>query len=562
MIRKLGFTFLIAQILALPLLAADHNAAISGFVRSAAGTPQMGVVVEVAGAAAATLHAFTNEDGFYSIRNLAAGTYSVKASSPSFLPASRENISVANGVAAVVDLTLNSLFQAVQLSPRKADTPGDDWQWVLRSAANRPILRFQNGVSSPSNEEHAQNSFRDVKGTLSFVAGSSSEGFGASSDMSTDFSLEKPVMAGTMALSGNVGYGSSTPATVLRAAFSKGRDGMAGPSMSLTVRSLASPDLNLHNSDFQSVAMTTSDEIQLGDVLELKFGSELQTIQFMGRVSTFRPFGSATVHLSSDTVLQYAYATSEPNALPEKGFDPQTADLSESGPRMSITGLRATLERAHHQEVSATHRMGRSSLQMAAYTDRISDPALTGIGAYSSVSGQALPDVYSGTFTYRGGRLNTQGVRVSMQRDLTSNLTAILDYAYGGALELDSAGLGLDDIRSAARVRQHHAISGKLKGTLPGTKTYWIASYRWTGGSVLTPVDLFNSSAGQADPYLNLFIRQPIPGNGFLPNHLEAMIDLRNLLAQGYVPVIGQDGRTVYLVQSARSVRAGLAFVF
>jgi len=40
------------------------------------------------------------------------------------------------------------------------------------------------------------------------------------------------------------------------------------------------------------------------------------------------------------------------------------------------------------------------------------------------------------------------------------------------------------------------------------------------------------------------------------------MLDLRNLMAQGYVPVMGQDGRTVYLVQPARSVRGGVAFTF
>jgi len=40
------------------------------------------------------------------------------------------------------------------------------------------------------------------------------------------------------------------------------------------------------------------------------------------------------------------------------------------------------------------------------------------------------------------------------------------------------------------------------------------------------------------------------------------LIDLRNLLAQGYVPVLDQDGRTVYLVQSARAVRGGLNFTF
>ena len=43
---------------------------------------------------------------------------------------------------------------------------------------------------------------------------------------------------------------------------------------------------------------------------------------------------------------------------------------------------------------------------------------------------------------------------------------------------------------------------------------------------------------------------------------MEASADLRNLLAQGYVPVMGRDGRTVYLVQSARSVRGGIAFNF
>jgi hypothetical protein len=43
---------------------------------------------------------------------------------------------------------------------------------------------------------------------------------------------------------------------------------------------------------------------------------------------------------------------------------------------------------------------------------------------------------------------------------------------------------------------------------------------------------------------------------------MEAMLDLRNLMAEGYVPVMGQDHRTVYLVPSARSVRGGVAFVF
>ena len=73
---------------------------------------------------------------------------------------------------------------------------------------------------------------------------------------------------------------------------------------------------------------------------------------------------------------------------------------------------------------------------------------------------------------------------------------------------------------------------------------------------------MFNASAGQTDPYFNLFIRQPLPHFHGMPGGMEAIIDVRNLLAQGYVPVMGPDGRTVYLVQSARSVRGGLAFTF
>ena len=81
-------------------------------------------------------------------------------------------------------------------------------------------------------------------------------------------------------------------------------------------------------------------------------------------------------------------------------------------------------------------------------------------------------------------------------------------------------------------------------------------------GPALTPVDMFNSSPGQSDPFLNVFVRQPIPSLGFLPGHMEMIVDLRNLLAQGYVPVLGQDGQTVYFVQAARSVRGGVSFTF
>jgi hypothetical protein len=78
----------------------------------------------------------------------------------------------------------------------------------------------------------------------------------------------------------------------------------------------------------------------------------------------------------------------------------------------------------------------------------------------------------------------------------------------------------------------------------------------------LTPVDIFNVSPGQADSYLNIFVRQPLPLTHLIPGKMEAVVDVRNLLAQGYIPVMTQDGSTIFLVQSARSVRGGLSFTF
>jgi hypothetical protein len=543
-------------------LVSPGQGSISGYVRSVNGVPQMAAVVEVLGSAMQTLRVFTDENGFYSANGLLPGLYSIKVSAPSFLPALREKIGLRPGVPLSLNVTLSTLLDAVQLVPAQGTDDPDDWKWVLRSSANRPILRL---AKSSASAGKSGSPFRDVTGTLSFLAGSAAEGFGGASDMSTGFSVEKSIFStGTVALHGNVGYGTGTPDTVFRASYSEQLANGSNPQISLTVRHLTSPDANLRGADLQALALTTSDNFTLGDVLELKFGSELQTVQFMGRASAFRPFGSAALHVSPNTVVAYSYATSEPDTRLEKGFDSAPADLSESQPRVSIAGYSPAIERAHHHELSVSQRIDpNTNLQFAVYSDRVVDPALTGVGELTSDGGEVLPDVYSGTFTYQGRELRTRGMRIVLQRKLAADITAAFDYGYGGVLDLDKPGVNLADARASEVVRDRHSLAGKISGRVPGAKTRWIASYGWiNGNATLTQVDMFNGSAGRTDPYLNVFFKQPIPGTGFLPCRMDAVLDVRNLLAQGYVPVMGVDGRTVYLVQSARAVRGGIAFTF
>jgi hypothetical protein len=575
MVRKLGFLVLVLGV-ALPAwcgtISGTLSGAISGYVRDNNGAPQMGAVVEILGSAAQAMKVFTDDRGFYSVASLVPGTYSVKVSAPSFLPTLREKIGVRSGAKLMVNVTLTTLFEAIQLVPLRGPVDDDDWKWTLRSVANRPILRVLPDGTTVVTQSGDFGGDHDLKGSVTFLAGSPGQGFGSASDMSAGFAVEHSLLStGTLRLNGNLGYGSdgqSIPSAVLRTSYTNRFNGMFEPSVSVTALRLSSPDIGtMPGTTLQALSVTSSDRVVIGDKVELKFGSELQTIQFMGRVNTFRPFGSADLHLTPNTVVEYQYATSIPNRGfadlmgGDDRFDSASADLSQTAPRMSITSFMPAVEQAHHQEVSLSQRVGKTNMQVAFFSDSIADPVLTGIGEVSGEAGDVLPDVYSGTFSYQGTNYSTRGMRLVLQRKLLSDLTATLDYTDGGALDLSRPDVQLQDARQWIRTERRQSVAAKFSGNVPKSKTRWIASYRYSGGPTLTPVDEFNSSAGQADPYLNLCVRQPIPAR-FFAGHMEILVDLRNLLAQGYVPVMGSDGHTVYLVQSARSVRGGVAFSF
>src|ERR1700693_2149653 len=139
--RKLGCV-LILLALALPASAAGKPGAITGFVRSTAGVPQVGAAVGVFSGATRAVTVFTDGRGFYSAAGLLPGTYQVKVTAPSFLPSLRENVALKAGASVLVNVTLSTLFEAVQLLPQhQAKRDDEGWKWTLRSAANRPILR-------------------------------------------------------------------------------------------------------------------------------------------------------------------------------------------------------------------------------------------------------------------------------------------------------------------------------------------------------------------------------------------------------------------------------------
>ncbi len=199
--------------LALPVFAAEQPGVISGYVRNASGTPQMGAVVQILGSARRTLTVFTDEIGYYSATGLLPGLYALKVTAPSFLPALREKVGLRPGASLNINITLSTLLGIMQLGPVRPLPDDDDWKWTLRSVANRPILRVFDDPVLP-----AEKPKQEMHGTVSFLAGAAAGGYGTGSDLSTGFTLERSIFSDShLAFSGNLGYGASLPAAVVRA---------------------------------------------------------------------------------------------------------------------------------------------------------------------------------------------------------------------------------------------------------------------------------------------------------------------------------------------------------
>ncbi|PYY11875.1 MAG: hypothetical protein DMG61_17810 [Acidobacteria bacterium] len=555
---------------ALPVCAATQGS-IAGMVKSADGTPQMGALVEVfAMGNLQPIVAFTSQAGSFQVASLAPGSYRLKVTAASFLPSLIENVVIRSGGRAIINVTLNTLAEAIRfLPPRQlSDQDQDDWKWILRSASNRPILRFDddNGLILASSANNETRDSHGVKGKVAFVAGAQADGFGSAPDYGTSFDVQQALFsADTLSFDGRVGNGNGQPAGVIRTAYRHQFANGDTPTVAVTLRHTAPPGSITANA-LSSVAFTFSNTTNIGGLVDLSYGSEVQGVQFIRHISGIRPFATAGIHLRKDMVLEYRYATAEPASAFDRALDNPGGSDDEAVPmpRMSVVAFAPALERDRHQEISLSRKHGDTKFQAAFFFDRVSNLALTGSGDVSSIASDVIPDVSSDTFTFNGGNLETRGFRLVAEHTFSPELTALLDYAYGGAVtapDWNSTG-SWAEVREALHVENAHSVTAKLNGAIPESGTRWAASYKLISSNAVTPVDLFNASPGHADPFFSFVIRQPIPGGSFIPGHVEAVLNVRNLLAQGYRPFLSPDGRTLYLVQSARAVRGGLAFTF
>jgi hypothetical protein len=150
----------------------------------------------------------------------------------------------------------------------------------------------------------------------------------------------------------------------------------------------------------------------------------------------------------------------------------------------------------------------------------------------------------------------------SVERSLPRGNHIRLTYANGDALVLSAPQhtMALAQILAEAHPRHAQMYALALSGTLDGSGTRWRASYRWQPDATVSRVAPF---AGDAiEPYLNIHVRQPIRLHRDGTGGFEALLSVRNLLAEGYRPFLSSDGSVLVFAQDQRAFRAGVAFTF
>jgi hypothetical protein len=181
-------------------------------------------------------------------------------------------------------------------------------------------------------------------------------------------------------------------------------------------------------------------------------------------------------------------------------------------------------------------------------------------------SGDILPDLFSRYYTFNAGDYQTSGYTVSVTQQLGEHVNATVMYGALGALAPAEDGELVsespDELRDMIRASRRQTATLRASAVSPWTGTQVVASYQFADARMATRGHMYSTRGLRPEPGFNVFIRQPVPTFSILPWRMEATADLRNLRAQGYLPISLGDGRRLLLLQTPRSFRGGLSFIF
>jgi hypothetical protein len=234
-------------------------------------------------------------------------------------------------------------------------------------------------------------------------------------------------------------------------------------------------------------------------------------------------------------------------------------------PEVSARNREMELERSRNYELGYRRRFHSRALAISAFGEQVSDSRISVAGDLAGLDpADLLSDGVSKTSVLNIGGFTRVGYLASVSQSLSQSLDLAVAYGRMGGFSA-SPGSGESAWESGGRMLSRanpQFASIQINAKAPVTATRMSASYGWVEGDALIPTHVFTTQNAAAQPGLNLFIRQPLPSLFGIPGHVELTADLRNLLAQGYIPMVGAGGSQFLVVQNPRAIRGGLSFIF
>ena len=530
---------------------ASSDAVVAGVVRDTRGVPQMGALVQVlAPDATAVATAVTDLKGRYRIHGIVPGRYQMRATAVLYLPALRQNLRFSAGAQAIVNLTLSGLFETEQWLPakrRSAVEPTDDWTWTLRSAENRPVLRVldDSSVTGAKDSSEAQRRFADK--LVAVIAGGGDFGYGGIHNVGVADRAEKNG-AGSI-VRADIGTGRMLDGTGGSFDLSAGYErplGLAGR-VRTGVSYQSHPELmDSSGSGLTAMTLVNAQTMQMGDTVVVEVGSIVRAIRSSSTAFAAQPFVKMTAQPAAGLLVTYRMAT----ARDIESFGEMDSERPQT-PFAVMQNGQMRMEGGRHQEISVAKKTGQGTVRAAVYQDTLTAPAISGVGmpgAATMAADAIVADAATGTFRMLGPSYSGRGVSLSVAEPISPSIWASAEYDTGDALTVQ-----LHPVWSQAAMA---AVEGRFLQS--GTSLR--VAYRWQPHVTVTAVNSYGPTADQ--PYLSFYLRQPLHCRRLLSNRLEAVVDVTNLLAEGYQPFLSVDGRTLLLAQSPRTVQGGLAFTF
>jgi hypothetical protein len=323
----------------------------------------------------------------------------------------------------------------------------------------------------------------------------------------------------------------------------------------------------------RSMTVTMIDRTPITDGVELEYGASLESVTFFDRLNFISPFARLSYDLGGKGKLAVGYSSGAPplellldgRESERSGLQQDLAALAVL-PRVSLRDGRAKVQRNENVEVGYQFVAGSRTFSVGAYHETVRNGALTIAGAEDLIDGyDLLPELSSHNSIFNIGGYSRYGYSAAVTQALGDDYSVMLAYGNGGVLRTDERSLETDDpseLRGMIQKKQQRWVTGRMSGVVPVTGTRVVGSYQWTDYRALTPAHVYFTQPNIADAGLNLRVRQPIPSFPGLPGRLEATADMRNLLAQGYLPITTLSGRRMLLTHSPRAVRGGLSFIF